>query len=105
MARDLNGPILPSNDTTFTKCTAAPDGSVECHCQLLLHLTHEDTASICAHTRSYKHLQTSPTGPYDFLLGVGRWEPDPPLKSFVKGPLDGYMGIVVPCLEGDRTSQ
>lgn len=24
-----------------------------------------------------------------------RWEPDPPLKSFVKGPLDGYMGIVV----------
>lgn len=24
-----------------------------------------------------------------------RWEPDPPMKSFVKGPLDGYMGIVV----------
>ena len=24
-----------------------------------------------------------------------RWEPDPPWKSFVKGPLDGYMGIVV----------
>ena len=24
-----------------------------------------------------------------------RWKPDPPLKSFVKGPLDGYMGIVV----------
>jgi len=24
-----------------------------------------------------------------------KWEPDPPLKSFVKGPLDGYMGLVV----------
>ncbi|CAK9027338.1 unnamed protein product [Durusdinium trenchii] len=24
-----------------------------------------------------------------------RWEPDPPMKSFVKGPLDGYMGLVV----------
>ena len=24
-----------------------------------------------------------------------RWEPDPPWKLFVKGPLDGYMGIVV----------
>lgn len=24
-----------------------------------------------------------------------KWEPDPPLKRFVKGPLDGYMGMVV----------
>jgi len=24
-----------------------------------------------------------------------RWTPDPPLKQFVKGPLDGYMGLVV----------
>ncbi|CAE6916345.1 Scn11a [Symbiodinium sp. CCMP2456] len=24
-----------------------------------------------------------------------KWEPDPPLQRFVKGPLDGYMGMVV----------